>query len=86
MPMRAARAGRAGVIGAPVARTAVVAAAGYRYRVDYSVLDAGDYRVPTAAGAIEAKIVILAAGTMGTPVILPMQAGIGIGPWPQSIT
>ena len=27
MPMRAARAGRAGVIGAPVARTAVVAAA-----------------------------------------------------------
>jgi acetyl-CoA C-acetyltransferase len=22
---------------------------------------------------------------MGTPVILPMQAGIGIGPWPQSI-
>jgi acetyl-CoA C-acetyltransferase len=22
---------------------------------------------------------------MGTPIILPMQAGIGIGPWPQSI-
>ena len=22
---------------------------------------------------------------MGLPVILPMQAGIGIGPWPQSI-
>ena len=35
---------------------------------------------------------IIAAGVesmtrvpMGTPVILPMQAGIGIGPWPQSI-
>ena len=43
---------------------------GYRYRVDYSVLDADDYRIPTGAGAIEAKIVILAAGAMGTPVIL----------------
>ena len=36
--------------------------------------------------------VVIAAGVesmtrvpMGTPVILPMQAGIGIGPWPQSI-
>ena len=36
--------------------------------------------------------IVIAAGVesmtrvpMGTPVILPMQAGIGIGPWPQSI-
>ena len=36
--------------------------------------------------------VVIAAGVesmtrvpMGTPVILPMQAGIGIGPWPESI-
>ena len=36
--------------------------------------------------------VVIAAGVesmtrvpMGTPVILPMQAGLGIGPWPQSI-
>jgi acetyl-CoA C-acetyltransferase len=36
--------------------------------------------------------VVIAAGVesmtrvpMGTPVVLPMQAGIGIGPWPQSI-
>src|SRR5687768_16123892 len=36
--------------------------------------------------------VVIAAGVesktwvpMGTPVMLPMQAGIGIGPWPQSI-
>ena len=36
--------------------------------------------------------VVIAAGVesmtrvpMGTPVLLPMQAGIGIGPWPQSI-
>ena len=38
------------------------------------------------------QAVVIAAGVesmtrvpMGTPVILPMQAGIGIGPWPQSI-
>ena len=36
--------------------------------------------------------IVIAAGVesmtrvpMGTPIILPMQAGIGIGPWPQSI-
>ena len=40
----------------------------------------------------ETQDVVIAAGVesmtrvpMGTPVILPMQAGIGIGPWPQSI-
>jgi acetyl-CoA C-acetyltransferase len=39
-----------------------------------------------------AQDVVIAAGVesmtrvpMGTPVILPMQAGIGTGPWPQSI-
>jgi hypothetical protein len=47
---------------------------GFRYRVDYTVLDPGDYRVPRGAGAIEAKIVVLAAGTMGTPVILQRSA------------
>jgi hypothetical protein len=31
---------------------------------------ADDYRMPRDAGAIEAKLVVLAAGTMGTPVIL----------------
>jgi choline dehydrogenase-like flavoprotein len=47
---------------------------GYRYRVDYTVLDPSDYRVPRGAGAIEAKVVVLAAGTMGTPVILQRSA------------
>jgi choline dehydrogenase-like flavoprotein len=43
---------------------------GYRYRVEYTVLDPGDYRVPAGGGVIEAKLVVLAAGAMGTPVIL----------------
>ena len=47
---------------------------GYRYRVSYTVVDPSDYRLVQAAGAIEAKLVVLAAGTMGTPVILQRSA------------
>lgn len=43
---------------------------GYRYRVDYTVLNEKDYRIPAGLGSIEAKVVIVAAGTMGTPIIL----------------
>lgn len=51
---------------------------GYRYRVDYTVVDPGDYRVPAGTGSIEAKVVVVAAGTMGTPVILRRsQPGLG---------
>ncbi|MGZ4508338.1 MAG: GMC family oxidoreductase N-terminal domain-containing protein [Blastococcus sp.] len=57
---------------------------GYRYRVDYSVLDANDYRVPTGGGAIEAKIVVVAAGTMGTPVILRRSAA-ALGGVPDAV-
>ena len=48
---------------------------GYRYQVAYTLIDPDDYRVPVGGGAIEAKIVILAAGTMSTPVILRRSAG-----------
>ena len=47
---------------------------GYRYRVSYTALDGGDYRVPAGAGAIEAKIVVVAAGAVGTPAILNRSA------------
>ena len=47
---------------------------GYRFRVDYTTVDASDYRVTTGGGSIEAKVVVLAAGTMGTPVILQRSA------------
>jgi choline dehydrogenase-like flavoprotein len=40
------------------------------YRVHYNVIDDVDYRVTTGSGVIDAKIVILAAGSGATPVIL----------------
>jgi choline dehydrogenase-like flavoprotein len=43
---------------------------GYRYAVEYRQLSPTDYSVAVGTGRIEAKIIILAAGTMGTPVIL----------------
>lgn len=57
---------------------------GYRYRVDYTVLDDQDYRLPVGAGSIEAKIVVLAAGTMGTPVIL-RRSRLGLGAVPAAV-
>jgi choline dehydrogenase-like flavoprotein len=47
---------------------------GYRHRVSYTVLDPDDYRVPVGAGCVEAKVVVLAAGAVGTPVILQRSA------------
>ncbi|MCX2185000.1 GMC family oxidoreductase [Streptomyces sp. SKN60] len=47
---------------------------GYRYRVTYTTLDADDYRLPTGAGCIEARVVVLAAGALATPVILKRSA------------
>lgn len=43
---------------------------GYRWAVEYRQLDPNDYNLAVGTGRIEAKIVIMAAGTMGTPVIL----------------
>ncbi|HEY3188162.1 MAG TPA: GMC family oxidoreductase, partial [Solirubrobacteraceae bacterium] len=48
--------------------------AGFRYAVNYNQVDPNDYRVVTASGRIEAKLVILAAGAMGTPIILQRSA------------
>lgn len=46
--------------------------AGYRYRVTYTQLD--DNRQPVGTGSIEAKVVVLAAGALATPVILQRSA------------
>src|SRR5262249_12280215 len=43
-----------------------------------------DYRIPTGGGVIEAKIVVLAAGTMATPVILQRSAA-ALGRLPYSV-
>lgn len=40
------------------------------YRVHYNTLDEVDYRVQTGNGTIDAKLIVLAAGTAATPVIL----------------
>ncbi|HSR22481.1 MAG TPA: GMC family oxidoreductase N-terminal domain-containing protein, partial [Candidatus Eisenbacteria bacterium] len=47
---------------------------GYRYAVSYRVTAADDDRTTSDVGVIEAKVVVLAAGTMGTPVILQRSA------------
>lgn len=46
----------------------------YRYAVTYTVLDPGDYTCTAEAGIIHAKTVVLAAGAIGTPVILQRSA------------
>lgn len=57
---------------------------GFRYRVDYTTVDGSDYRVVTGGGSIEAKVVVMAAGTMGTPVILRRSAA-GLGGVPDAV-
>ena len=53
---------------------------GHRYAVSYRVTGADDDRTTSDVGVIEAKVVVLAAGTMGTPVILqrsvPLLGGV----------
>ena len=57
---------------------------GYRYRVSYTNVDGSDYRRQDGAGAIEAKVVVMAAGAMGTPVILQRSAPL-LGGMPAAV-
>jgi enediyne biosynthesis protein E9 len=57
---------------------------GYRYSVAYTTVDESDYRVPTGGGVIEAKIVIVAAGAMATPVLLQRSAPL-LGGMPKAV-
>lgn len=56
---------------------------GYKYQVSYTTVDADDYRVSTGGGAIEAKVVVLAAGAMATPAILQRSATL-LGSMPKA--
>ncbi|WP_369199032.1 GMC family oxidoreductase N-terminal domain-containing protein [Streptomyces djakartensis] len=47
---------------------------GYRYAVTYTVLDPDDYSCTTQTGVIHARTVVLAAGAVGTPVVLQRSA------------
>jgi enediyne biosynthesis protein E9 len=55
-----------------------------RYRAHYAVIDGEDYRVQTGSGTIDAKIVVLAAGTAATPVILQRSAA-ELGTMPTAV-
>jgi len=57
---------------------------GYRYGVSYNQLNPNNYKEIVGSGVIEAKIVIVAAGAMGTPVILQRSAQ-GLGGMPRSV-
>ncbi|MFJ7305903.1 GMC family oxidoreductase N-terminal domain-containing protein [Streptomyces sp. NPDC099088] len=48
--------------------------AGYRYAVAYTVLDPEDYTCSAQVGILHAKVVVLAAGAVATPVILQRSA------------
>ncbi|HEU5083710.1 MAG TPA: GMC family oxidoreductase [Acidimicrobiales bacterium] len=58
--------------------------AGYRYSISYTQVDGDDHRVPAGAGVIDAKVVVLAAGAMGTPVILQRSAPL-LGGVPDAV-
>ncbi|HZN70155.1 MAG TPA: GMC family oxidoreductase [Micromonosporaceae bacterium] len=55
-----------------------------RYRVHYRIVDDVDYRVLHDSGTIEAAIVVLAAGTAATPVIL-QRSEPELGPMPHAV-
>jgi choline dehydrogenase-like flavoprotein len=55
---------------------------GYRYQVRYTVLD--DMGQPVSSDVIEAKVVVLAAGALATPVIL-QRSEASLGPMPFAV-
>lgn len=54
------------------------------YRVHYRIVDEEDYRILHDHGAIDAKIVVIAAGAGATPVILQRSAAT-LGPMPRAV-
>lgn len=54
------------------------------YRVHYRIVDDEDYRILHDGGAIDAKIVIIAAGAGATPVIL-QRSEAALGPMPAAV-
>jgi choline dehydrogenase-like flavoprotein len=54
------------------------------YRVHYNTLHDVDYRELTGSGTIDAKLIVLAAGTAATPVIL-MRSEPHLGPMPDAV-
>ncbi|MFD9004213.1 GMC family oxidoreductase N-terminal domain-containing protein [Streptomyces sp. NPDC059582] len=57
---------------------------GYRYAVTYTVLDPDDYTCTLQIGTIHARTVVLAAGAVGTPVVLQRSAPL-LGGIPSAV-
>jgi choline dehydrogenase-like flavoprotein len=57
---------------------------GYRYAVTFTNVDPSDYRATTGGGVIEAKLVVLAAGAVASPVILQRSAPL-LGSIPKAV-
>ncbi len=57
---------------------------GHRYAVSYTAVDPSDYRATVGAGVIHAKLVVVAAGALGTPVILQRSAPL-LGGMPAAV-
>ncbi|MEV8099245.1 GMC family oxidoreductase [Kitasatospora sp. NPDC085879] len=57
---------------------------GYRYAAGYTVLDPADYSCTLQVGTIHAKVVVLAAGAVGTPVVLQRSA-LALGGIPPAV-
>jgi choline dehydrogenase-like flavoprotein len=58
--------------------------AGGGYRVHYRIVDEEDYRILHDAAAIDARLVVLAAGAGATPVIL-QRSETDLGPMPAAV-
>ncbi|ETK37134.1 FAD-dependent oxidoreductase [Microbispora sp. ATCC PTA-5024] len=54
------------------------------YRVHYDLIDGEDYRIRSAGGTIDAKVVVLAAGAGATPVIL-QRSEADLGAMPHAV-
>ncbi|MER6910168.1 GMC family oxidoreductase [Streptomyces sp. NPDC000594] len=54
------------------------------YRVHFDIVDDEDYRIHRGTGAIDARIVVLAAGAGATPVIL-QRSEAALGPMPPAV-
>ncbi|MFI8294095.1 FAD-dependent oxidoreductase [Streptomyces sp. NPDC085614] len=57
---------------------------GYRYAITYTVLDPDDFTCTAQAGVLHARTVVLAAGALGTPVILQRSAPL-LGGIPRAV-
>ncbi|MFI8829219.1 FAD-dependent oxidoreductase [Streptomyces sp. NPDC053431] len=57
---------------------------GYRYTATFTILDPDDYSCTASSGVFHAKVIVLAAGAVGTPIILKRSALL-LGGIPEAV-